>query len=210
MKHKNKAFGIFIKIMLLVVGILLVSLVGVSCWIVYFQRKEFVKYEAPEGKSVREWVLEQSRDTTNAPNNCFIYCMDADLKWKLRTLYWQAIYGIEGTHDKYHYHTCINTALSFYNPHYTCAVCSTFESRLYQFHFKEVSKEDALPGDIVLFYDVKSGRCWHAAILDHFTEDDVYYNHSNGGCKKSDYVVNACLSKAKYPSTIKFFAYKGE
>lgn len=59
--------------------------------------------------------------------------------------------------------SCINTATSVYSPEHRCGNCANFVRDPGRWHFREVAKEDAVPGDMIIF--LKNGNYpRHAAI----------------------------------------------
>lgn len=58
---------------------------------------------------------------------------------------------------------CINTATSFYNDQYRAGNCNKFKSNPGRWGFKEISEDEALPGDLVLFLREKD-NARHAGV----------------------------------------------
>lgn len=52
---------------------------------------------------------------------------------------------------------CINTATSFYNPHHRAGNCNRFMANPARWGFREVSAEEAVPGDLILYVRKKDG-----------------------------------------------------
>lgn len=165
----------------------------------------YPKPVVPKGMTVRENALKKSRSSNSIPNINFFNCADGNLYWKLATWWLKRTHTSDEMYDKFHYHTCINTVTSFYNPRFTAAVCKNFVANPMKWHFKEVEKSEALPGDIIVLFD-NTGNAWHAVILDHISGNDIIINHSNGKWSQNDYKRNDHLSKWKF-SYVKFYTY---
>lgn len=64
---------------------------------------------------------------------------------------------------------CINTATSNYNPNYRAGNYARFIQNPEHRNFREIPKEEAVPGDMIIFF-MKNGYARHAAV---YTQDSL-------------------------------------
>ena len=92
------------------------------------------------------WQFAERAIRCSAPNYDLRYCVDlsaADSK--------------DFTNSRWKPLPCINTATSFYNEHHRAGNCNRFMANPAKWHFVEVTEEDAVPGDLMLFIRKKDG-----------------------------------------------------
>lgn len=97
-------------------------------------------------KSSPQWQYAERAIWCPAPSYDLRYCVDlsdADRK--------------DFTNSSWKPLPCINTATSFYNEHYRAGNCNRFMANPAKWHFVEVSENDAVPGDLMLFIRKKDG-----------------------------------------------------
>lgn len=125
--------------------------------------------------------------------------------------------------------TCINTVTAFNDPNNTVASNVNFVTKPNEYGYKEISQDEAVPGDIIILSD-KNNHPHHAVMFDSVSEQegthngypieigDTLVNYSNGGRDASSYRLQGPLPRFDDPikaggdfsGTHRYFRYTGK
>lgn len=99
-----------------------------------------------------QWVYARRALECTTPNYDLRYCIDLDAGSRK-----------DFTNSSWKPMPCINTATSFYNPIRRAGNCNRFMANPAKWGFREVSANEAVPGDLILWVRKKDGAR-HAAV----------------------------------------------
>lgn len=150
-------------------------------------------------------ALNKSREA-HSPNVDFSYAQDMTKaqRWGANHLAGVPFLGVDP-------HTCLNTVTGFYNDKATVAANVNMVARPEDFGYKQISQEEAIPGDIIIL-SRGDNHPTHAVMFDSVADQegthngypihigDTLVNYSNGGRSKDSYRLQGPLPRFDDPN----------